>query len=289
MAVSPFRVLEAQMRAYDHYSRMHPREFTSIFAPRAPSGDFAVHEALLAGLRICTPYQLTPGITDVVRMAAASFPDEIPWREEDMPSIFGFAMFDEDVTGSAHFNWAGFLWMRTDRGSCIWMGLAWDDDRDILLPMAFGEIQKGATAASTMAQAIENAGDVEPDHPIAQSALLLLVMMRSFWHFLNEPFVQRSVHRAPRNVFREYQRKHQEEPPLIRVVNLRESERQPSDGSGEGHSYSHRWLVKGHWHKYWIGSGDARRLEPRWLHPYVKGPAGTPFKASQLTVYAVTR
>ena len=39
-------------------------------------------------------------------------------------------------------------------------------------------------------------------------------------------------------------------------------------------SWSHRWLVNGHWRNQWLPSRAAHRLQ--WIAGYVKGPASKP-------------
>lgn len=60
---------------------------------------------------------------------------------------------------------------------------------------------------------------------------------------------------------------------------------EPAEGSREWRS---RWLVRGHWHNYWEGSGTARVLVPHWLAPYVKGPEGLPVSHAE-RVFEVSR
>lgn len=40
--------------------------------------------------------------------------------------------------------------------------------------------------------------------------------------------------------------------------------------------YTCRFLVRGHWHNYWVGPQGARHLVPKYILPYEKGPEGAP-------------
>jgi hypothetical protein len=58
-----------------------------------------------------------------------------------------------------------------------------------------------------------------------------------------------------------------------------------------GRDYQVRWVVRGHWAKRWVGKMDGseeRRLVPRWISAYVKGPADAPL-ISPIKLFAVSR
>jgi len=48
----------------------------------------------------------------------------------------------------------------------------------------------------------------------------------------------------------------------------------PSDSNITGRTIDCRFLVRGHWHHYWVGTDrlGTKKLEVRWLQPYLKGP-----------------
>lgn len=48
----------------------------------------------------------------------------------------------------------------------------------------------------------------------------------------------------------------------------------PEDAEETGVSWSHRWLVGGHWRNQWLPSRAAHRVQ--WIAGYVKGPASKP-------------
>ena len=80
-----------------------------------------------------------------------------------------------------------------------------------------------------------------------------------------------------------------EEP--VRVVQLRAVDHigAPAGQGSSDTEFNCRWMVRGHPHRYWVGSGDERHMEVRYLKPYVKGPAGAPFKEPQETVFVLGR
>ena len=63
--------------------------------------------------------------------------------------------------------------------------------------------------------------------------------------------------------------------PQVYFVDLRQAGEKKA-GAG-GHQYNHRWLVRGHWRH--LPSG--RRT---WVRPYVKGPAGAPWRGRPVYV-----
>lgn len=40
--------------------------------------------------------------------------------------------------------------------------------------------------------------------------------------------------------------------------------------------YTVRFMVRGHWHNYWVGPRGAQHLQPKYVLPYEKGPEGAP-------------
>lgn len=109
------------------------------------------------------------------------------------------------------------------------------------------------------------------------------------FEFLRSPYVTAMAIRADRAERRRLTRRGIEHQPAVRVVLLRRQSQQHESGESETVEWSYRWFVRGHWHSYWVGVGDKRRLEPRWLAPYIKGPDDKPLKPPRATVFAVVR
>lgn len=65
-------------------------------------------------------------------------------------------------------------------------------------------------------------------------------------------------------------------PSEILVVRLRRLSIDAENDNREGSpgSWSHRWIVNGHWRNQWLPSRGAHRLQ--WISPYVKGPESKP-------------
>lgn len=74
----------------------------------------------------------------------------------------------------------------------------------------------------------------------------------------------------------------------IYFVNLHASGEHEGDGEPSGRVYTVRWLVSGHWRHIDSGRSLCTCCTPartaRWIHPYVKGPVGAPWKGRQVRV-----
>lgn len=76
--------------------------------------------------------------------------------------------------------------------------------------------------------------------------------------------------------------------PTVRVVHLRAADqRHAVEATGEGHEYHCRWIVRGHWRNQFYPSQGLHM--PKWIEPFVKGPAGAPLKQPAQTIFSVDR
>jgi hypothetical protein len=79
--------------------------------------------------------------------------------------------------------------------------------------------------------------------------------------------------------------------PAVRVIELRRREhdnREHDESSGsDGPAWQYQWIVSGHWRRQYYPSSKAHK--PRYIAPYVKGPADKPLKAPGGDIFAVTR
>lgn len=75
----------------------------------------------------------------------------------------------------------------------------------------------------------------------------------------------------------------------VRVIQLRAVDHIGGAPTGATHEYSCQWMVRGHPHRYWVGKGEQRHLEIRFVRPYLKGRDGAPFKEPASPIYAVAR
>jgi hypothetical protein len=110
-------------------------------------------------------------------------------------------------------------------------------------------------------------GDPLPRAMAAWQAILLVQLI----DVLGARQVELSIPRPHR---RAHERRHQHSHPAVYFVDLRQAGDQKP---GSGREYRHRWLVRGHWRHL----ADGRRT---WVRPYVKGPAGAPWRGRPIYV-----
>ena len=79
--------------------------------------------------------------------------------------------------------------------------------------------------------------------------------------------------------------------PAVRVIELRrreyDSREHEQSGASDGPAWQYQWIVSGHWRRQYYPASKAHK--PRYIAPYVKGPADKPLKAPAGDVFAVTR
>jgi hypothetical protein len=112
------------------------------------------------------------------------------------------------------------------------------------------------------------------------------VLYMAACRFLSQRIVVATQQRVDRAARRRLERAGYEHEPIVRVIELRRREHQARET--EDHAdveWSCQWIVRGHWHRYRTKEG----LQPRWVAPYVKGPADAPLKRPRAEVFAVVR
>lgn len=114
----------------------------------------------------------------------------------------------------------------------------------------------------------------------------------SLWLFMGEVKVieTETVH-APRQIRRQMERDRSLIEPKVKIIKLRAVHYPNGYQERPQRDYSVRWIVRGHWHKFWTGRKDGseeRRLVPRWVSAYVKGPEDAPLN-NPIKLFSVTR
>lgn len=112
----------------------------------------------------------------------------------------------------------------------------------------------------------------EPDDPFAVATRTWPI---EFAHLVNARGVNVGEVIVPRGQRRRFQRKRLVHPRVYFVVIGGED-----DDERQGHSereYHCRWLVRGHWRRFKSG-------ERTWVRPYIKGPAGAPWRGRPVYV-----
>jgi hypothetical protein len=101
-------------------------------------------------------------------------------------------------------------------------------------------------------------------------------LIARFLAFLNSPYIPRDERIATRPARRWAEHMGLEEAlePGVRFILLRRMAREQGQAKGVGQTYSHRWLVSGHFRNQWYPSEQTHKVI--WIEPYVKGPEATP-------------
>lgn len=118
--------------------------------------------------------------------------------------------------------------------------------------------------------------------PYAGNSAVLLFRL-AFW-ILDNPdlMTKETIDAAPRQSKAARRRGKPHAPSPVTIVDLRAAHRAAAaDVAHAERTYRSRWIVRGHWHRFWTGTGDERRLVPRYVMPYVKGPAGAPLNVTE--------
>lgn len=80
-------------------------------------------------------------------------------------------------------------------------------------------------------------------------------------------------------------------PREVKVIDMRRLARKPRPEDGEEgdgkRTYTHQWVVRGHWRQQPVGKGRSER-RTTWVPSYLKGPEGAPFLPSE-TVFVWRR
>ncbi|MDR7254977.1 hypothetical protein J2X46_003979 [Nocardioides sp. BE266] len=109
----------------------------------------------------------------------------------------------------------------------------------------------------------------------------LLAMIGSAWVMMQTPTVaeRRAVTPSGRPTERGRQDKLPTDVTLVDLRSLRHASTQTSE-TETGRTYTHRFVVRGHWKQVAHGPGRAER-RPAWIASYVKGPPDAPFRHTE--------
>lgn len=113
----------------------------------------------------------------------------------------------------------------------------------------------------------------------------LLALIGAAWHLMQQPTVATPQPRAAGTGTPRGPRQPGERPSaVVTTVDLRtmrfvDTDRE-TDPDDTGRTYTHRWVVRGHWRNQAHGKDRARR-RLQWVPSYIKGPEGAPLMASE--------
>lgn len=106
----------------------------------------------------------------------------------------------------------------------------------------------------------------------------LVAFLAAAWHLMAAPNIAEAVDVEPRTGTRRAADVTAPlEPSLVRVIEARPMRTVRATGESSGRTYTHRWVVRGHWRDQPYGAGRKLR-RTQWVESYLKGPEGAPIK-----------
>jgi hypothetical protein len=330
---TPSQVLDMQGHLYSLMQQPRPREYTANVAaslfrnndmPDRGVGE-QVTDHIESLVRGAHTYHVQSEMTQVIRHAALGLDDDMPWRVEFLPTMVGFAYFDDpilvdDVRGR-QLKTHAVLWgpAKTDHGPAIatyWFNDMTDPDDSIKEIAAksgvtvdqvreyYGRVQlfhvdmllQGVTLGPARLEIpeekrrqVEASGDTVA--PCENSQRVFTAYMR----LLGQTLVKSSPAHVDRHAVKRATRKGL--PGLVTTVTLRRVQYVGEPAEGVSHvEWQHRWLVRGHWRRQPCGAdhplaepdGDGGFIAYIFINPYVKGPEDKPLHMSN-KVYDLAR
>jgi hypothetical protein len=257
-------------------------------------------------LREATPFYWAGHIARAIREAVRTMP-AYTFTAESFPCPWGFAWFDEpvplvdDAAGPQLLRALHWQVRPAEADGHVPVGingyLAADGVPGLRLAVravvVLGETLEGALAAHGETLAVTT-DTFDGRAPAQNRDDVFLRFFAGCLSFLEQRittseqrtvsrFLRRQLDRERHPVFRDV--------PAIRVIELRRRAlREHGDdapAADEAPAWQYQWIVSGHWRRQYYPASSAHK--PRYIAPYVKGPADRPLKAPAGDVFAVTR
>lgn len=217
----------------------------------------------------------------LLNTAQKTLPVDTIIRPDDLPSDFGFVVFEEplvciDATRDEPMIVRAFMWAnaRIAGENALHMSFYVDSDKYPALA-AIGLHLAYAGASEWFMNTDLNAFPAAHYEAMTEHALESIREDRrifgSLLMLLHQPLVVEGLVKAGRQERRQAERHGQPAPPDVRVLTLRLPQHQYEDKVTSRVQWTHRWLVSGHWRKQWYATEQVHR--PIWIAPFIKGPA----------------
>lgn len=257
-------------------------------------------------------------VVDTLEDAVNTFPEGYRVTPADMPMFNGFAKLERPVVLQTRPRYSvsvtSMAWYYDETRARIFLALfgTTQDHSDEwasylpeckgVFPLPIGHVLGTDVPVGKFFEATRDGrivpSTVDPEIAAAMWEAETLFVQRfavSLWLFMRERrMVDLVTTNAPRALRRRIERDSLPMPTRVQTIVLRASER-PSEAAfrsdGTHREYNVRWVVRGHWHRYWVKDEEiptAKRLRPRWVSAYVKGPDGAELK-NPIRLFAVTK
>jgi hypothetical protein len=223
--------------------------------------------------------------------AEKTLPLETTLTENDLPSDFGFVVFEEPLTGidarrpDSRLKIRAFMWALARVNDELGIHMAFYIDAENFENLT--KAKYGASLAfvgcsewffntpidSFEAKHYEMYVNDERMHESMMEDRRRLATMLSLLH---QPIVREDFAYPTRPEIRRAGRIAKEEVdlPTVRILTLREITNEPLHEIESSVEWTHRWIVNGHWRNQWYATEQRHR--PIWIAPFQKGPADKP-------------
>lgn len=243
-------------------------------------------------LRHAAPFFWGREATSAVMVASRSVPPETRISRWNLPTDAAWWWFedavlqaqtmDNDVAGLVQVRALLLFWT-----SASFFIVPWADSErypGTLFPCSVLKWPEGLTIADMRNSVTIEVNGASVNRIQAQEPAFVMAALA----WIEQRVAAVTVERIERPRRREFQKATGQASGDVQVVQLRRTEHAEETGEpGEGR-YACRWTVGGHWRQQPCGPARAeRRLT--WVHPYLKGPDGMPFREPRVKMYAVTR
>lgn len=285
--------LGLQRRLLDDWSRypLNPVLLTEPF----PDWDTMwedVAEERIRYLRRAEPMWVSEDMVRLVETAVESLPSH-PLQEQDLLVPVCFAVLERPLIIPDHQGHlrpaTAFLWhpmnILVERGVArpgLLVSAFMDRGRPPYLPpeidsrfdeFGWGRLFPYVTTTWPWGQVVDS--PKVSDERWKESVIIMRRFVMTLWLLANQRLAIVTGRRPPRGYRRAAERAGM--PSEVKVVTLRRPEPKVRFGDVVAHpvEWSHRWLVSGHWRRYW--SERDGRVKVVWVRPHIKGPSDKPF------------
>jgi hypothetical protein len=312
MAIRPQDLPEARSEVVAYHLTKGPALFDACIRagamPVRPPGDVHAAAQELARLeaervRNGELFWVNADMTELITAASKTMPS-FTLSPADMPSPWGFLVFEKPIrTITSPYNgetipivaasWGPVPFSDFPEGG-VWT--SWYSDTDAVigsrqglapevrimmksgLPRFTYDCESMAAFSDTALKVVTSHGNEPTEESIGVD------LLKAAWLLMAQPLAELSDV-EPDRAARKRLRRANQEPKLVRVIELRRPQRSGDTGPGS-REYHHAWVVRGHWRQQWYPARQVHR--PVWIAPHIKGPEGAPLLGGE-KVYTLKR
>lgn len=239
---------------------------------------------LRRGLEVATSadlYWVSSEMTELALDASTDLPAWTPLAEAPAPT--GLVLYERDLPDHAPLDPLGQAWAAGSRAqaraqSTTITGLLWacvGGGMTVWPVMRDPKASPPAIISGVLGTTVPSTEPIE-DYPPQWAGPMAL--LGATWVLMGQHKVASST---PREVVAgrdaAIRKRHGQGPARVQVIDLRPMRYVPTEEADPdtGRTYTHRWVVRGHWRQQPVGQGRTQR-RPTWVHSYLKGPEGAP-------------